>query len=184
MTKNNKNHDLGTLSRTMARSSAVAAMLMLGACASDEAASDAVETAPAADVSTAPATGPASAGAPRFAVPPVASQSPPSVNTVPTTAPTPTSTEEERELARKGLVADLANARHSEQGGRTQPVVVRPYVETASDRPAPPTAEEPVPSEPLTDRLDTPPPPRPAEAGAPAKPAAGPAPANKIPSGS
>jgi hypothetical protein len=191
MTKNEKNRAVPMFSRTALTAAAVAGVLMIGACASDDAATadaapaDAAGSAPAAEATTAPASGAFNAGAPRFAVPSVANQSPPSVNTVPTTAPTPASTEEEREEARKGLVADLANARHSEQGGRTQPVVVRPYVATASDQPAPPTAEEPVPGEPLTNRLDTPPPPRPAEAGgAPAKPAAGPAPANKIPSGS
>jgi hypothetical protein len=98
---------------------------------------------------------------------------------VPTQAPAPSSTEEERERARRGLIADLANARHSEQGGRMQPVVVRPYVETtASETPAQGAA----PDAPITNRLDDPAPPRPD--GAPAKPAAGPAPANRIPTGS
>ncbi len=188
MTKNEKDCDLPALSRPALRAAAVVAALMLGACASDDAATDeavstdAVASAPAAEPAPAPASTAFGAPAPRFTVPSAAGQSPPNVNTVPTAAPTPRSTEEERDEARKGLVADLANARHSEQGGRTQPVVVRPYVETVA---APPAAAEPAPSEPLTNRLDTPSPPRPAEAGgAPAKPAAGPAPANKIPSGS
>jgi len=185
MTKNEKDREFPVL-----RAAAVAVVLLLCACASDEAATDeaapadAAASAPAAEPAPAPASSAFGAPAPRFTVPTAAGQSPPNVNTVPTTAPTPRSTEEERDEARKGLIADLANARHSEQGGRTQPVVVRPYVETASTPSAAPAAE-PAPSEALTDRLDTPPPPRPAEAGgAPAKPAAGPAPANRIPSGS
>jgi hypothetical protein len=189
MTKNEKNREPPALSRAVLGAAALAAALTLGACASDDAATE--EAAPAdvaasapAEAAPAPTSTAFGAPAPRFTVPSAAGQSPPNVNTVPTTAPTPTSTKEERDEARKGLVADLANARHSEQGGRTQPVVVRPYVETAS-APAPAAATEPAPSEPLSDRLDTPPPPRPAEAGgAPAKPAAGPAPANRIPSGS
>jgi hypothetical protein len=189
MTKNENNRELRTFMRAALSVAALGGCLVLGSCASDdEAQAEAPASAPSPDPSTAasapaPQTFDTGAPPPRFIVPSAASQSPPSVNTVPTTAPTPKSTDEEREEARQGLVADLANARHSEQGGRTVPVVVRPYV--ASDQPAPPTVAETPPDEPITNRLDTPPPPRPADAdGAPAKPAAGPAPANKIPTGS
>lgn len=164
--------------------SAAALAVALASCASDDAAPAAPETATATAEAPAPApTGTFSAGAPRFTVPSAAGQSPPSVNTVPTEAPTPKSTEGERDEARKGLIADLTNARHSEQGGRTQPVVVRPYIETAaSTQPAAPASAEIGPDAATTSRLDAPPPPRPAEAsGAPAKPAAGPAPAAQIP---
>ncbi|MGE4064520.1 MAG: hypothetical protein AB7E79_14230 [Rhodospirillaceae bacterium] len=183
MAKIRKNSDVV---RTVTGVVAIAATLALGACASDDAAEAApTETAAAPEPAPAPAPSAFGAPAPRFAIPSAAAQSPPSVNTVPTEAPTPRSTEEEREEARRGLVADLTNARHSEFGGRTQPVVVRPYVATAGDQPAPPTAAETPPDAPITNRLDEPPPPRPVEAdGAPAKPAAGPAPANKIPTGS
>lgn len=164
---------------------AVAAMLTLAACASnDEApAETTVATeAPASAPAPAPTFG-AGGAQPRFVVPSAANQNPPSVNTVPTTAPAPRSSDEERDAARKGLVADIANARHNDVGGRTLPVVVRPYVETVGGQSLAPAAENT--PDPDTSRLDAPPPPRPAEAeGAPAKPAAGPAPANRIPTGS
>ena len=182
MIKNDKNKNY--LAFTRVAICAAAAAFALSSCASDDAATPEPETAAAAAEPVPPAApGPMSAGAPRFTVPSAGGQSPPSVNTVPTEAPTPKSTEAEREETRKGLIADLTNARHSEQGGRTQPVVVRPYVETAaSDQPAAPTAPEIGPGAATTDRLDAPPPPRPAEAtGAPTKPAAGPAPAAQIP---
>lgn len=187
---NRKNRDTRSVGRTALSAAALSAVLALAACASDDAAPAApADSTAAAEAGTAPAPAPqstfnAGAPAPRFVVPPAADQSPPDVNTVPTTAPTPQSTAEERDAARKGLIADLANARHSDQGGRTLPVVVRPYVAAAAaDLPAGPTAEETAPDEAITNRLDTPPPPRPAEADGPVKPAAGPAPANKVPTG-
>lgn len=184
-----KNNTKGRDSRRVLLSTAaLCAVLALAACASDnEVTADAPAPASAADASSAPAPMASStfgaAPAPRFVIPSAADQTPPSVNTVPTTAPTPNSSADERERARRGLIADLANARHSDLGGRTQPVTVRPYVASASE-PAAPTAEEPPPA-PDTTRLDAPPPARPPEAdGAPAKPAAGPAPANRVPTGS
>jgi len=179
----NKDKNKNYLAFTRVAICAAAAAIALSSCASDDAATPETTTAAASAEPAPPAPGPLSAGAPRFTVPSAGGQSPPSVNTVPTEAPTPTSTEAEREETRKGLIADLTNARHSEQGGRTQPVVVRPYVETAaSDQPAAPTAPEIGPGAATTDRLDAPPPPRPPEAtGAPTKPAAGPAPAAQIP---
>ncbi len=171
--------------RVIAFAAASAAMLSLAACASgDEAAT---ETAPEANAPAPSAPAPSTFGAgnpsPRFVVPSAANQSPPSVNTVPATAPAPRSTDAEREETRRGLIADLANARHNDVGGRTLPVVVRPYVETAGGQSAAPAAD-PAP-QPDTSRLDAAPPPRPAEAGgAASKPAAGPAPANRIPTGS
>lgn len=171
----------------MAFSAAATAMLALAACASDDerTADTPAESAVAAET-PAPAPAPVFGAAnpsPRFVVPSAVNQTPPSVNTVPTEAPAPRSSDEERDAARKGLVADIANARHNDVGGRTLPVVVRPYVETAGGQSMAPAAE--ATPEPDTSRLDAAPPPRPAEAGgAPAKPAAGPAPANRIPTGS
>jgi len=186
MTKNTKNRDGRNFTR-IAASAAVTAMLALSACASDdEAAADAAAESAVAAETSAPAPAPtfgAANASPRFVVPSAASQNPPNVNTVPTTAPAPRSSDEERDAARKGLIADIANARHNDVGGRTLPVVVRPYVEAAGGQSLAPLAE--TTPEPDTSRLDAPPPPRPAEAdGAPAKPAAGPAPANRIPTGS
>ncbi|MGE3476095.1 MAG: hypothetical protein AB7H70_09845 [Rhodospirillaceae bacterium] len=187
MTKNTKNRDGRNFTRRTFSVAAVTAMLALAACASDgEMAADApAETAVAAET-PAPAPAPvfgAANPAPRFVVPSAANQAPPSVNTVPSEAPAPRSSDEERDAARKGLVADIANARHNDVGGRTLPVVVRPYVETAGGQSRTPMAD--ATPEPDTGRLDAAPPPRPAEAGgAPAKPAAGPAPANRIPTGS
>ncbi len=186
MKNNTKSRDI---KRAFFSTAAVCAVLALAACASDnEVATDVAAPAPAAEPATVPAPMTTSsfgaAPAPRFVVPSAADQSPPNVNTVPTTAPTPNSTAEERDRARRGLIADLANARHSDLGGRTQPVTVRPYVASAAGQPADPVADE-APPAPDTTRLDAPPPVRPPEAGgAPAKPAAGPAPANSIPTGS
>ncbi|MGE3335415.1 MAG: hypothetical protein AB7I36_17355 [Rhodospirillaceae bacterium] len=185
MTNNTKNYSGRNFTRVAFSAAAVAAMLTLAACASnDEApAETTVATeAPASAPGPAPTFG-AGGAQPRFVVPSAANQNPPSVNTVPTTAPAPRSSDEERDAARKGLVADIANARHNDVGGRTLPVVVRPYVETVGGQSLAPAAENT--PDPDTSRLDAPPPPRPAEAdGAPAKPAAGPAPANRIPTGS
>jgi hypothetical protein len=76
----------------------------------------------------------------------------PDLNTVPTTAPTPPSSKEARAQAIEGLIADRANARYTDQGGRTQPVAVRPLVDT------PETARPDALA-----RLDAPPPERPVE---------------------
>lgn len=184
-----KNNTKGRSVRRASLSTAAAcAVLALAACASDnEVPAEVAAPAPAAEASSTPAPMASStfgaAPAPRFVVPSAADQSPPNVNTVPTTAPTPNSSADERESARRGLIADLANARHSDLGGRTQPVTVRPYVASATE-PAATTAQEST-RVPDTTRLDAPPPVRPPEAtGAPAKPAAGPAPANQVPTGS
>ncbi len=64
------------------------------------------------------------------APPAPSSQSAPDINTVPTKVPAPTTTKEAREETTKGLVADRINARYTDQSGRTQPVVVRPLVDT------------------------------------------------------
>lgn len=88
----------------------------------------------------------------------------PDINTVPTTVPKPTSSKEERDRAIAGLIADRANARYTDQGGRTQPVAVRPLVDTpetartdavarldapAPERPPEPPVEALPPPEPL-----------------------------------
>lgn len=164
--------------------------LVLGAvtaCASDEASTesppaDAGAGAPAPQVSTAPpasstANSPFGRPSPRFIVPSAAGQSPPNVNTVPTAAPEPRSTAEERDDAREGLVADLANARHSNQGGRSLPVTVRPYVPPAASE-----SESEPPVAAAAARLDEPAPIRPPEAEAPVSPV-GPVRPSAIPTG-
>lgn len=81
----------------------------------------------------------------------------PDLNTVPTKAPVPPSTKSERDKAVAGLIADRTNARYSEQGGRTQPVAVRPLID------APVAA-----STAAIARVNAPPPQRPLESAAPA----------------
>jgi hypothetical protein len=116
-----------------------------------------------------PAPG-ATAEAPKFPVPVSAAKSAPDLNSVPTETPTPPSTKDERSQVMAGLVADRANARHSDQPARTMPVAVRPL----SDAPPPPPAA----STTAVARLDETPPARPADAGSdtatPAPPAVGP----------
>ena len=75
--------------------------------------------------SAAPAT-----GGPRFAAPATAAKGTPDLNSVPTEAPAPRSSQAERDNAIAGLVADRTNARYSEQGGRTMPVAVRPLIDS------------------------------------------------------
>lgn len=80
----------------------------------------------------------------------------PDINTVPTQIPAPPSSKEQRAKAIEGLIADRTNARYSDQGGRSQPVAVRPFVDT--------------PEAPRTDavaRLDAAAPQRPAEPAVP-----------------
>ena len=104
----------------------------------------------------------------KFPVPQTAQQSPPDINTVPSTAPTPRSTADERQKATEGLVADRDNARHSDQGARSMPVAVRPLSDT------PPPAAQATPPIPAAvpaaavARLSDPAPTRPAEASGPA----------------
>ncbi|MSO99097.1 MAG: hypothetical protein EXR11_12915 [Rhodospirillaceae bacterium] len=57
---------------------------------------------------------------------------PPSLSSVPTTVPTPPSSAEQRAQAVEGLIADRAKADYTEQGGRREPVTVRPLNETTS----------------------------------------------------
>ncbi len=84
----------------------------------------------------------------------------PDLNSVPTQAPVPSSTQAERDKIITGLIADRTNARYSEQGGRTQPVAVRPLVDT------PLIAKPAVALPAAVARVNAPPPPRPAEAAA------------------
>ena len=91
---------------------------------------------------------------PKFRNPTSTPKSAPNINTVPTEAPKPSS-KEERAKTIEGLVADRTNAQYSEQSGRTQPVAVRPLVDT------------PAGAESAVARLDAQPPARPAEAEAP-----------------
>ena len=108
----------------------------------------------------------------KFPVTQTAQQSPPDVNTVPTTKPAPKSTADEREKAVEGLVADRENARHADQGARTMPVAVRPLSDVLPPVvAATPPKPDAVPAAAVA-RLSEAPPSRPAEASAPAQTAA------------
>ena len=102
---------------------------------------------------------------PRFSAPQSGGQGVPDLNTVPSSAPTP-SPQGERDRAFAGLIADRANSRHTTQGARTMPVAVRP-LEPGTGGEAGSTAP-PMPElaavDPVT-RLGDVPPPRPVEAG-------------------
>jgi hypothetical protein len=110
---------------------------------------------------------------------PVAAGGAPDVNTVPTAAPAPKSSTQERDRAIAGLVADRENARHAEQGARALPVAVRPL----ADAPPTPPADLATPPKPAAakpaavERLAVPAPGRPAEAQAAAPEGSQPAPA-------
>jgi len=141
--------------QTQALTAAAFALLALGACASDSASSDAPaeqasESAPSGEFAYGGTLGAGPSNS-RFASPTAASGTP-DLNSVPREAPAPRSTQEERDDAVAGLIADRNNARYSDQGGRTMPVAVRPLVDT------PATATDAVA------RLDAPPPQRPSEA--------------------
>lgn len=56
---------------------------------------------------------------------------PPPLSSVPTEAPKPPSSKEERKEAIEGLIADREKAEYAEQGGRREPVTVRPLNEGA-----------------------------------------------------
>jgi hypothetical protein len=153
----------------LARTAASAAMLALAACASDstEKTAEAPAPAPAEATTTADSSGFVFGGGgipgggnSRFAAPAAAAKGTPDLNTVPTEVPQPRSTKEDRDLALAGLVADRVNARYSEQTGRTQPVAVRPLIDSpeaartdaearldtpAPERPAAVTPEPPLP---------------------------------------
>ncbi len=108
---------------------------------------------------------------PRFSAAENSGQGAPDLNSVPSTAPTP-SPQAERDQALEGLIADRANARHTSQGARTMPVAVRPLEpgagRTESDATAPPVPDAAA-VDPVT-RLSDVPPPRPPEAGGAAVP--------------
>jgi hypothetical protein len=139
------------------RVAAAAAALTLAACSSDS--KDAADTG--ATQSTVEAPAETSSGlvlgglqpAGKFKAPGnFAAKGTPDINTVPTEVPAPPSTKAERAKALEGLIADRTNARYTDQGGRSQPVAVRPFVDT--------------PEAARTDavaRLDAPAPQRPAE---------------------
>ncbi len=148
--------------------------VILAGCSSDEAAKPdtASSSAPPAQQQQASAAESAlvfgaQPGQPRFGAP-SAGQSPPDVNTVPAVAPEPRSTKEERTKAIEGLIADRANARHSDQAARTMPVEVRPLSDVLPPAPqadlAPPAQPRAAPAA-SVQRLETPAPARPAEAG-------------------
>ncbi len=108
---------------------------------------------------------------PRFSAAQDTGEGAPDINSVPSTAPTP-SPQAERDEALAGLIADRANARHTNQGARTMPVAVRP-LEPGAGRTEPENSAPPAPDaaavDPVT-RLSEVPPPRPAEAGGTAVP--------------
>jgi outer membrane protein OmpA-like peptidoglycan-associated protein len=136
---------------------AVLASLAVAACSSDKPKDPAQEAA--------------ASEAPKFPVPAAAQRGTPDINTVPTTAPAPRSSADERAKTVEGLVADRENARHADQGARTMPVAVRPL----SD--APPSPQPATPPKPeaaraaAVERLAVPPPSRPADAAEAAPPA-------------
>ncbi len=135
---------------------AAAATLALSACShgKKEAANPATGSSQTASAESSGGLVLGSAG-PKFASPTDVPKSSPDLNTVPTTVPKPLSTKDEREKVIEGLIADRTNARYTDQTGRTQPVAVRPLVDTpvtgATD---------------LVARIDTPAPARPPEADA------------------
>lgn len=151
----------------------VVAPLALGACSGSgkEAPKTTADKPQAAKVEQPPAlvfggagpsgTGPAGAGGARFVQPAAGAKGAPDLNTVPTATPSPRSSKEARDKVIAGLVADRTNARYSDQTGRTQPVAVRPLVDT------PEAARTDIVA-----KIDAPAPPRPAEAPALAAPAA------------
>ena len=140
--------------------SAAAAALTLAACSSQRDVLPPPDTAPGSPQASAPAD-PAQGGfviggkqSGKFKAPTETAASTPDINTVPTTAPTPSSKEDRSKLV-TGLVADRNNARYADQGGRTLPVAVRPLTDT-------PAAQDSAVA-----RLDNPAPERPAEAALP-----------------
>jgi hypothetical protein len=148
--------------RPLIRVAAAAAVLTLGACSSDN-----TETADTgATKSTVEAPAPSSSGLVLGGLQPggkfksqgnfAAAPGTPDINTVPTEVPAPPSSKEERAKAIEGLIADRTNARYTDQGGRSQPVAVRPFVDTP----------EPARTDAVA-RLDAPAPERPAEPAIP-----------------
>ena len=133
---------------------AACAALLLGACSSSKKVAEAPPAPETQQASSTPAQGSLFSGppqgGPRFAAPAAAAKVTPDLNSVPTVAPTPRSSQAERDKAMDGLTADRTNARYSEQGGRTMPVAVRPLI----DSPEAVRAE-------AVARIDQAPPPRP-----------------------
>ncbi len=66
---------------------------------------------------------------PKFTVPKPSGKSAPDLASVPTKAPKAPSSKQERDKVSEGLIADRDNARYTDQGGRSNPVVVRPLTE-------------------------------------------------------
>ena len=121
--------------RALMVSTTAAAALLLGACASDKkVAATAPTPAPTQQASASELQRGnvlrAPAGAGRFRAPTDTGAGTPDLNSVPTQAPVPKSSQSERDQALAGLVADRTNARYSDQGGRTMPVSVRPLIDT------------------------------------------------------
>ncbi|MCB2109053.1 MAG: hypothetical protein KDE14_15190 [Rhodobacteraceae bacterium] len=82
----------------------------------------------------------------------------PSLSSVPSQAPTPPSTEAERKRVTEGLIADREKAQYTDQGGRRDPVTVRPLsnaIQTASDLTTPPVPAA-APTEPVTRLAEVP----------------------------
>ncbi len=156
----------------LAWAAAMASVLALGACASNGETQTAEASAPASQ--TAPETttaadssgfvfggsvpGGAAPGISRFAPPANVATGSPDLKTVPTEAPKPRSTKEERDQALAGLVADRVNARYNDQTGRTQPVAVRPFVDTpeATRTDAVARIDAPAPERPTEDVIPIP----------------------------
>jgi outer membrane protein OmpA-like peptidoglycan-associated protein len=93
--------------------------------------------------------------------PRISGQGAPALATVPTKAPTPKSTKQDRDKITEGLLSDMNRARYTDSGGRTMPVAVRPLTEAQAqinDAPAIPPKPPAAPAGAVT-RLGEPPPP-------------------------
>lgn len=77
---------------------------------------------------------------PKFPVPKDTGGGAPDLASVPTTAPTPPSTKQEREKVIEGLIADRERARYTDQESRNAPIDVRPLSEAAAEPDAVPAA--------------------------------------------
>jgi outer membrane protein OmpA-like peptidoglycan-associated protein len=69
---------------------------------------------------------------PKFETPKPTGKGAPDLASVPSKPPEPPSSREERAKTTEGLIADRERARYSDQGGRTQPLTVRPLTEAAA----------------------------------------------------
>lgn len=128
-----------------ARVLAVVAVALLAACSSKKQAAEAPADTASASTSGGLVAGGALGGAtdpnakfisptqaqtqPKFSAPKPSGKGAPNLASVPSKAPTPPSSRQDRDKVTEGLIADRDNARYTDQGGRSNPVVVRPLSE-------------------------------------------------------